>query len=229
MTEQHTTTLANKPTYVPMAIEKITTPAGYTLTAERLKLVKAFQKSVEQFFEPHKQRARAAWQGLVDEEKKLLQPAQEDEKKLKAELVVYDTAQEQLRLAEERRLQEEARQREEQRRLDEAAAMEREATRLGDADLQRQAEELVNEPVETPAVQLASYVPKVGGLSYRTTYSGKVVDPKKLIKFIAKNLQYLNLVNWNQTAINQLARAQRENLKIDGLQVVTDKTPTSGS
>lgn len=226
--DTQTTELADAPKFVAPIIEPIKTPAQYEGMAGLLKGVKAYRDRVETFFEPHKRRAREAWQGLVDEEKKALAPALKAEDEIKRELTTYHTEQEKLRLAEERRLQDEARQREEARRLDEAAAMEREAERTGDADLRDQARELINEPVATPSVHLESFVPKVGGLSFRESYTAKVTDLKKLIKWVAKNIQNANLLLPNQTALNQMAKAQRENLKIDGVEAVKGKAPASG-
>lgn len=220
--------LEDAPKFVAPVIAPIKTPGEYERYAEDLKAIKSYCGRVEAFFQPHKQRAREAWQALVDDEKKVLKPAYDAETGIKRELTTFHTAQEELRLAEERRLQEEARKREEARRLDEAAALEREAERTGDADLREQAQQILDEPVETPSVQVGSYVPKVGGLSFRESYSAKVLDVKKLIKWVAKNIQFANLLSPNQTALNQMAKAQRENLKIDGVQAVKGKTPASG-
>lgn len=225
-----TTNLPEKrPQFVKPIIETIRTPAQYEGMATMLRGVKAYKERVTTFFEPHKRRAREAWQGLVDEEKKALAPADEAEKEIKAELIRYDTEQEELRKAEERRLAEEARVREEQRRLDEAAALEAEGKRTGNDDLVFQAEDLLQQPIETPAVQLASRTPHVSGLSFKETWSAKVTDFKKLVKWVAKNPKDTNLLLPNQPALNQMAKARRENLKIDGVQAVSNKGAASRS
>lgn len=221
---------ADKPTpYVPPVIVPIKSTAEYYRYAEKLKDIKGYIRKVEGFFAPHKERARAAWQGLVDEEKAAKRPAEETEKAIKRELTAYDDEQEALRLAEQKRLEEDARKKEEQRRLEEAAALESEGARTGNADLVQQAQELLEEPVETPSVQLASFVPKVSGLSFKESYSAEVTDLKSFIKWVAKNVKtHANLLKPDQTALNQLARAQRENLKIDGVKVKKTKGAASG-
>ena len=128
--------------------------------------------------------------------------------------------QERLRLAEERRLADLARQQEEQRVLDEAAALELEADRTGDEDLRQQAQELAAEPVTTPAVSVGSYVPKVAGITQRGSYTARVTDLKKLVAWVAKHPKDINLLRVNEPALNALARSQKENLKIPGVQLV---------
>lgn len=216
-----TTDLQQKPPeFVAPLIEPITTITQYQAAAHLLIDIKSYCARVVTFFKPHKERARAAWQGLLDEEKKALKPAIAAEAAIKSELALFQAAQEQLRLAEERRLAELARQQEERRILDEAAAMELEAQRTGDVGLSAEATALLEQPVETPGVTLQSYVPKVSGLTSRGSYTAKVTDMKKLVAWVAKHPKDINLLRVNEPALNALARSQKDNLKIPGVQLV---------
>jgi hypothetical protein len=228
LTETLTPVTEKKPEFIAPLVETITTTEQYEQTAGLLKGVKAYRDRVEVFFAPHKKRAHDAWKGLVDEEKKALEPALRAEGEIKAELSRYHTEQELIRLAEQRRLEEEARKRDEAARLEEAAALELEAQRTGDADLRQQAQELVDTPVETPTVQVASFTPKVSGLSFRETWSARVDDLKKLIAWVAKNPSDFNLLQPNMTALNAKARSQKQGMSVDGVKAVCTKTPASG-
>jgi chromosome segregation ATPase len=221
-------TTEKKPEFIAPIVPTINTVEQYESTAGLLKDVKAYRDRVEAFFAPHKDRAHKAWKGLVDEEKKALAPALQAEADIKAELSRFHSEQEAARREQQRVLEEQARRREEQARLEEAAALELEAQRTGDTDLQQQAEELVNTPVETPTVQVASFTPKVSGLSFRETWSARVDDLKKLIAWVAKNPADFNLLQPNTTALNAKARSQKSGMNVDGVKAVCTKTPASG-
>lgn len=215
-----TTDLQKPEPFTAPAILPIKTTEQYQFYAQRLLDIKGYCQRVVAFFKPHKEGARAVWQGLLDEEKKALSPAIAAEAAIKSELALFQAAQERLRLLEERRLAEEARKAQEARILEEAAAMELEADRTGDEDLRQQAEELAAEPTVTPAVSLQSFVPKVSGITQRGSYSARCTDLKKLVAYVLKHPTNINLLMVNQTALNALARSQKENLKIPGVQLV---------
>lgn len=215
--------VSEKPKFVAPLIMPIESDEAYRAYAEHLKDVLAYKERVSSFYEPRKKRTRELWLAEVEDEKKALAPAEQAEKGIKAELVAYDTKKEAERKAEEDRLAEQARIAEEKRRLDEAAALEREAARTGNEDLRQEAEQLLAEPVETPSVQLERWTPRIGGLSFRETWTGTVTDLKKLIKWVAKHPENTNLLQVNQAALNNLARGQKENFKVDGAKAVKTK------
>lgn len=72
---------------------------------------------------------------------------------------------------------------------------------------------------------------KVAGSSRVTRWSAELPESKdgKLaaLKYIVANPQYLNLVDFNQTACNQLAVALKENLAIPGIKAVSNATVAS--
>ena len=97
--------------------------------------------------------AQAAHRALCDEERKLLQPAQQDEQRIKSALSAYATEQDRLRREEQRRLEQEQRRADEERSIAEAAALEREARATGDAAFQDAANALIEAPAVMTAIE----------------------------------------------------------------------------
>ncbi len=200
----------------------------YTRVAEKLKLVKAFQRKVTDWFAPHKKRASDLHRALCDDERKLLQPALEDEQRIKRALVAYTIEQDRIRREEQQRLQREAREREEARRLDEAVALEDEGRATGDVAYHEAANHLIDAPIaSTPIEGLTPAAPKVDGLSYRDTYRAQVFDLMTLIKAVAAGQQPMALLQVNQSALDGLARSLKTSMAIPGVQLVIDKTPVT--
>jgi hypothetical protein len=197
--------------------------ASYTAAAELLKAIKALRTRIAEKFDPHIRRAHEAHKALVRDKAETEAPLTEAEGVLKSTLVTYQQEQEAIRRAEARRLEEEARKAEETRRLEEAAALERVAADTGDESMRATAHEVLDAPIPTIAVPVARATPKVAGISYRETFSGRVVSLPKLIAFVSRNPQFSNLLTPNMTAINQLARAQKEMLAVDGVELVKER------
>lgn len=216
------------PQFAAPAIAKIENDIQLVAAADTLKEVKAYIERVETFFAPHKKRAHEAWKALCADEKTMLKPAEDAEVKIKTAMAEYREEQDRLAREEAARDAEAARIEEERRLLEEAAALELEAQRTGDADMARQAQELLDTPVETPAVVQRPSTPKIAGVSFRENWKAVVTDVKKLIQHVAKTPADTNLLTPNQTALNQMARSQRENMKIDGVKAVKDTGVASG-
>jgi hypothetical protein len=206
--------LAERPQWTPVPVTAIASHDEYATVGRYLTSVKAFQKRVIDFFAPHKARALAAHRALCDDEKKALAPALADEAACKSALVAFDTAQEQIRVAEERRLQEIARQDAETRRLNEAAALEREGNATNDPELLYEAHQLMEQPVETATVILERSTPKVSGLSYREQWRFRIVNPSLVPR------EYLVIDN---VKIGGVVRALKGETKIPGVQVYSEK------
>jgi len=195
---------------------------SYGGAAALLQGIKALRKQIADVFSPHVKRAHEAHKALVKEQADAEAPLTEAELIIKRGLVAYDSEQERLRQIEQRRLQDEARKVEEARRLEEAAAMEREAVATGDTQLQADAEALIAEPVYVAPCQVEKATPKVNGLSFRTTYSARVVDKLKLVQWVAANPQFLGLVSADMVALNGQARSLKMAMQIPGV-VVDEK------
>lgn len=206
----------------------ITNDESYTKAAELLKGIKALRGKIAETFDPHIERAHKAHKALVREKSAAEAPLTEAEGIVKRSLVTYQQEQDRIVRDEARRIEEESRRAEETRRLEEAAALERVATETGDESMRSTAYEVMDAPIAVVAAPVQRATPKVAGISYRDTYSARVTNPAKLIAFVARNPQFANLLTPNQTALNQLARAQKEMMQIDGVEVVKDRVAAAG-
>lgn len=102
----------------------IVTPVQYAEAGDQLKTIKAVAKRVEDFFGPMKRNAAATHKAICARENELLKPLGDAEKLAKAAMVTYTRAEEEKRIAEQRRLQaiaDEAAMRERQKAEAEAA------------------------------------------------------------------------------------------------------------
>lgn len=207
----------------------ITDSASYMAACELLKGIKALRAKIAETFDPHIKRAYDAHTALCKEKRTAEAPLTEAEGVLKRLCAAYDDAQERLRVLEEQRLQALAREDEERRRLNEAAALEREGNATGDATLVDEAHALLEQPIEATTVLAERTIPKVAGISYRDTWSARVVSLPKLIAYVAAHPQHANLLVPNQAALNSLARSLKGGMAIDGVSAVCQKiTAASG-
>ena len=206
------------PVWTPTQPLQIVSPVHYVEISERLKVNKAFQKGVMDFFRPLKEKAKVAHQALCDAERKHLEPAQRDEARDKGALNAYQQEQERLRREAERRLAEEARKREEAQRLAEAQAYE-------DAGLPDEAEAVLEQAVEAapPTIILPTTTPKVEGLSYRQVWKAEVVDLELLVAQAARDDRLLALLQPNPVALGQMARALKGRMKVPGVRVWSEQ------
>jgi hypothetical protein len=193
-----------------------------------LKGIKALRLRIAETFDPHISRAFQAHRALTKEKADAEAPLSEAEAILKRAMVAYDDAQERLRREEETRLREQARLDDERRQLEEAAALELEADRTGDAALRDVAEQLLVAPVPTPVVIAPKTTPKVAGITFRETWSARVVNVKALIAHIAAHPECANYVTPNLTALNAAVRAQRHGFQVPGVEAVCQKSAAAG-
>lgn len=168
-------------------------------------------KAIDEKLEPKKKIAYQAykeWVFLIDELKK---PLEDAKKYLQGEGKKYLEEQERIRREEERRLAEIARKEEEERRLAEAEA----AEKAGDHE---EAEAIINEPVYVPPPIVEKTVPKVDNRLFAKRWKGRGVDKLKAVKFIALNPQYLNLLTFDDPAINSMARSIKGPSPVPGIE-----------
>ena len=157
--------------------------------------------------------AHKAHRGLTKLRGDLLKPLDEADRIVNGKIDTYE--EEQARLADEirRAAEAEARKLEEERRLMEAI----EAEKDGD---QAEAEAILEEPIETPTIQVQTETAKVDGVSQRTSWSAEVTDKAALIRYVASNPEWINLLEPSMPALNGLARSHREALNIPGVKAV---------
>ena len=178
------------------------------------------ERKIEELFREPKRAAHQAHKAITEMERALLAPLREARAIVARKCADYEEAER--RAAEERRraLELEAKRAEEERRLAEAIALEEEGrVEAASALLERE-----------PAVPATAVVPcepeisKVDGVQSRTTWRAEVVDFAALVKYVAQNPQYLTLLEPSLSALNAMARAQREGFSIPGCRAVREVT-----
>lgn len=230
----------------------IDSPTMYELAAGDLQKVKSLAKDVEEkrtaITVPLNQALKAV-NDLFRAPKEFLATA---ETALKNAMIAYDREQqrkadearreaERVAREERQRIEAEAREaaRKAQEEADRIAKEAADAAAAGDAakaaELQQQAEQTVAagaaqaesiameaEMVTAAPVPVATTAPKVSGLSTRQNWKARLTDKMALIKFVAEHPEHQHLLDVNQSSLNQLAKAQKDAMKLPGVEAYTD-------
>lgn len=116
------------------------------------------------------------------------------------------------------------RQREiEESRLRAAAEREREIEQAEANNASREeVEALCAMPLPAAVVTAPRRAVASGPVSTRDSYKALVTNKLALLQYVAKNPQYLNLWNVNESALNQLARSLKTALQIPGVEVINE-------
>ena len=196
-----------------------------------LRSIKGVRHDIQQWFAPHidaametKRKAEAARKALADESDRMQAPLIAAEATVKGALLAWEREQETARRAEEARLQAEAQRQAEADTLAAAAALELEATRTGDDDMRAEAEAIMAQPVDVPAVMVKRMVPKVEGITYRDNWTVHPdISVRALAAAVANGTAPVTFLQPNLTAIRQWARATQGGQTIPGIKVVNDR------
>lgn len=196
-----------------------------------LRSIKGLRSQIQLWFEPHieaaketKRKADDARKALVDELDRMEAPLVEAEAVVKRSLLTFETEQERIRQAEERRLQAEAQAEAERVTLEAAAAMETEAVASGDAEMLQEAQDILTQPIEAPVVVVRPSMPKVQGIAYRSTWkAAPEIDVRKLAAAVAAGTVPVTFLTPNLTAINQYARATEGAQPVAGVRFYEDR------
>lgn len=199
--------------------------------SQLLRGVKALRSEVQKWFEPHieaamdtKRKAEAARKALADERDRMEAPLVEAENLIKRALLTWETTQERLRREEESRLQAEAQRQAEAVTLAAAAAMEREAQQTGNAELLQEAQDVLAQPIEAPVVSVASFTPKVQGITYRDQWKAhQDIDIKALAAGVAAGTVSPTFLLPNIPALNNYARATQGMQPVPGVKFWNDR------
>jgi colicin import membrane protein len=184
--------------------------------------IKGLRKEIEDHHRPVIAAAFAAHKAATAAKKKLDDPLDEAERTIKRSMSAYHDAQERRRREEQARLEAEARRQEEERRLAEAQALEAEG-RHGEAKA------VIEEPIIAPVAPAPPPVPKVAGVSMRETWSAEVTDLAALVRAVADGKAPAGLVQANQSALDQLARALKATMAVPGVTVRRQTGVAAGS
>ena len=134
--------------------------------------------------------------------------------------------------AEQRRLEDEARRKAEaealrqleEQRLAEAIA----AEEAGDTAT---AEAILDEPAPpvVPVVEVPTQRATVAGIGSRGVWRARVTDLAALVKHVAEHPELINTIEANMPALNALARAQREAMRLPGVVAYEERSMTRRS
>ena len=172
-------------------------------------------------FADPKKKAQEAHKSIVAAEKQQLEPVERAESIVKQKMAAWERAERDRIMAERRRLEAEARKRDEDRRFAAAIAAE-------EAGKKAEAEAILERPAPAPVVKMPE-APKVEGISYRTTYSGTVVDKAAFIRWIAENPEERgHFVLFNQSAIDSRAREMRGAFNLPGCELNERRSVAAG-
>lgn len=200
---------------------RVTSEEHYIESADKLKVIKALSKKLDETFDPHIKRAFDAHRALVAEKKQHQQPLIDAEGYVKRAVLGYQQEQERIRRAAEAKAQEEARK--ERERLEAQAAKAAEKGKTEKAAALEAAAAAVVAPIIAPTT------PKIAGLSTRTTYRAEVVSKLELVKAVAAGSVPLNALDANMTFLNNQARVLKEDLIYPGVRVVQESGIASRS
>ena len=143
----------------------------YTQAGAYLVNIKALKKKICDHHNPMIESAHRNHQIAIEQKKKMLDPLDHCEFILKNKLGAYQSECERQRRLEQERLEAEARKRQEEEAL----------ARAGNAQTEEEQEEIITRAIETvPTVLVPKVEPKLQGISRKSVWKVKIVDPKKI-------------------------------------------------
>lgn len=191
---------------------KISTNADYLGACELVKTIKALRAEIASSFEPIRTKAHQAWKEAIRQQDKVEAPLEEGERRVKAVIALWLTEQERLRKQEELRLQQQAQAEEERRQLENAVILDD----LGETD---EANRLLDEKVEAPAIVLGRFTPQVQGVSMSQRYSAEVTNLMDLVKAVAQGKAPIQCLKADQVFLNRQAVAMRTAMSYPGVRL----------
>lgn len=198
--------------------------ATYDRAVDARVKAKAWLKDATEYFDNLVKPAYESYKNLLGAKKSALEPVENAIAGINRGLLAWDQEQERIRLENQRRVEREARERAEAERLAQAEQLQAAGASAAAIDI------FLDEPViVTEAIEVAPTYEKRSDVLYRDNWSGEVTDLKALVKYIAKNPTFLNLIQVNQTAVNQLARSMKGTLDVPGIKPVNKKVVASSS
>lgn len=195
----------------------ITDQKSYDAVVEMRTQLKALRDAIEQAHAEPKKAKHTIWKAEVAAETAELAPVQEVEGVLKAKTFAWDAAQEALRRAEQAKLEAEAKKQAEDEALAAAEAAQKAGASAPEVD------SILETPIIAPPVVAPRTYQPAPRMAGRESWSGKVTDFMALVRFIAANPGFQNLLEVNQTALNQMARSQKSAMRIPGVEAKSER------
>ncbi len=195
----------------------IRSASDYQNAVEILKRVKGSRQQVVEFFADMKDRAYRSWKGIVATEKQFTDRLDTVEKQAKTACLVYQRAEEEKRLAEQRRLQAEA----DERARREQEKLMRQAEKAAEKGREEKAEALREQAasVIAPVVEVSTAAPKVEGTSVRKTWKARVTEIGQVPR------EFLVV---NQQALDAFAKATKGSVKLPGVEFFEEQSLAIG-
>lgn len=185
----------------------ITTHEDYDRGTTILKDIKTRVKAVKEYWKGPKEAANAAHKELVAKEAQMLKPLQEAEGIIKKAMLAYTTEVER-----KRREAEEAACKAREAEVRRLEAIATKAEEQGDMDT---AEIMHDMAEEVPIGEIAAAAaPTAKGVSVRTTWKARVIDPKAVPAYF----EGMELREINMTALNNLAKWRNGEAQIPGVE-----------
>lgn len=189
--------------------------ASYDQAIELLRAAKALRTAADVHHRPVIDAAYASHKAALAALKRVDEPLAMAETLIKTKVGIWDREQELRRREAERIAREQAERKAAEELEKEIEAIEASGARPEEvAAVIKEAERtVIVSPMAQPTYRPAS------GVSVRAPWSAVAVNMTLMIEWVAKNPQFSSLLQVNQVALNQLARAQQSNLRIPGVQV----------
>lgn len=184
----------------------------YCRATDLLLNIKEIRKEIDRTFDPIIAKAYAAHKEACTQKRKIEVPLEEAERIIKPRIAGYLEEQENIRRAEEEKLRVEALRKEEEERLSAAIR----AEEMGESEV---AEEILNEPVFVPPVELPKTTPKVSGISQSQIWRFRVIDEAKIPR---------NFLIPDEVKIGQYVRAMKDKTRIEGIEVYPENVIRAG-
>lgn len=179
---------------------------------EFLKRIKRAKNVLDETFNDPIRKAHEAHKAMVAAKKQHETPLSDAERVVKRKMGDYTAEQERLRREEEARLREIERQKEEERRLVEAE-------RLEAAGETESADAVLDAPPAPVPVVVPKTTPKVDGVSYRTIWKHRIVEPNAIPR------QWLIP---DEKAIGAHARSMKDRASIPGVEFYSEQSVAAG-
>jgi hypothetical protein len=177
--------------------------------------VKALQQQADEIFDPIIRKANEAHKEAIAQKRRITDPLVQAETALKSKVGEHLDRERQAREEEDRRLRAEA----------ERLAAENREAEIEEAEAagatQEEVAVLAQAPLQVAPI-MRSAAPKMAGISQRELWRGEVTDLYALVRFVAENRQYLNLIQANTAAVGAMARTLRSAMNIPGVRVLRE-------
>lgn len=177
--------------------------------------LKALMEEAHARFDPIVEKANATHKEACKQRNAVVQPLEEAYRLIGGKVGAFDLAERRREEDEERRLLEESRV--------QAAEVREEEIETAEANGASSEEiaALCDMPL-TPAPVIAQRRVAAGPVTTRAAYKARLVNKFALVQFIAKNAQYLNLLDINQSALNNVAKALGTAMQLPGVELVQE-------